>query len=479
MTAIPKFGFLYFPGGKPIESGYIAIAGEKATPHKLASSWPSALRGGRHILWSNMSRDILLAAGVPLLPGKHMPIIKHAFFLTLPPEDIVAEFGIDLCNTEGRLLCEKLAVIFSRLMTQAWHLLADAMANAALNDAASDDPTPAIIGADTLSDAIQKAIPGLTYPEGDLAARIVGNRRSQSFTRTKFTPRRDSVCLVLRRPRVTHGRALLATRVPAPSSLDKIDIKETARLQEIMTADTPTMGHVIIRNIAKNVAPVYGYGKFSYARQETRSHWLCQDEIAVLSDFVDMEAIEKLSFGRYAAAGSILSAPLASFVSSILPETSISAGILLESLWRAFLLPAPKSRKAFSYRTQPLESWQGIWLAARDRILSLSYARAMVERGHHVISHGNGWLHISVSPNVIRETILDGLSLGLLPSFLETQKISWPAERDYEWGGDKKLKAISHFLLTNNKDILWALDDIPYEKEKRADFLASVMATYG
>jgi len=455
----PNFGFVHFSDGHPTGSALISLDGDTPFVYR-----PGKRLSDHAILWCNLSADTI--AGSELAQNENF---KHAHYLSLSPEDLIAEFGVDIARVDSEAFCQKASSAFSRLMRLASFLA---------SDIAGEPGYHRLLASGTLAEALLSIIPGLSYPDSEHEKLLSLRRRGPSFTRGRFTREPGDIFLTLRRPRATHARSLLSTEVPVAVSPENTVVRSAQRLGEILDIKGPTLGNIIIRNVAKNVAPVYGYGKFSYARQETRSHWLCQEELAAIADFVDIEALGALTIGRYGSALSLLPDKMRGFVTGILPEVSISAGIISENIWRAFFIPQ-KADSVFRYRRHPSESWQGMWLAANDRIISLSLARSLAEKGHRIISHGNGWVNISVSPALISEAIIDGLSIGLLPSLLDAQ-LAGKLELGYhEWGGEPELKAISHFVVSQNAGILWEMDKIPYAKKERAQFLSETMMHYG
>lgn len=267
------FGFLYFKGGLPAETGLLSCCGEKPRTYKMGGPIP----GGDAIIWCNLSADGMRAAGL-----SQEPRLKHAYYLGIPPEDFLEEFGPWWRKEDDEFFCQRVASAFCRLMR---------LASALVADISGEDGRPRLLSSATLSEYLLSVMTGQSYPESGYQQILAQRRRGPIFSRGHFTREPQDIALLLRRPRSSHARAMLGARVPIDVLPGGIRPHPVERMSELLAIGGPVLGSVIIRGLAKNISPVYGYGHISYVRQEARRHWLCGEELAAMADFADIEEI--------------------------------------------------------------------------------------------------------------------------------------------------------------------------------------------
>ena len=116
---------------------------------------------------------------------------------------------------------------------------------------------------------------------------------------------------------------------------------------------------------------------------------------------------------EYDLLGPQLPEPVKDFLTDKLAETSWSAGIVAETLWRAIPLAEDKTKPGAAVGGDRAHtSWQGAWLKGADKTSMFLSAMQLTEKGYSVVSHGR-WLKVSVLDDNIPDLIKDGC-VGLL-----------------------------------------------------------------
>ncbi|MCE2580342.1 hypothetical protein LDL36_18010 [Komagataeibacter sp. FNDCR1] len=438
-----KFGIVLFDDDKDPREGWCAPEGGKArrigSMHELSTDT---------IWWTNLSYDAMFRqtkAGIN-------PWLRHDAYLVVKPRDALTEWGHNAQDMAPDAACEFLAQVFSRVMNLAAGLF---------RDCEPGMPEVEYFTKKTLRHDLARLLPPGEYPTDEAAAILRSGQAYSEYTTTTLRSPRGSRRIALRRPRMSHAMEMLTTPVPVgrfelvpARRLGKIPEERVAAIREM---DRPCMVEITVRAMDGDVAPVYGFGNSMDKTQVVRCSWVTHPEFLTMSAFSDLDVKCAYVGESYTQLNLLLPQPMQDLLSSQFAETSWSAGILAETIWRAATM-MPDTGRGMAGAEKPGCTWRGAWLKAADKTATFVTALKLTEQGWPAGAYGLGGCWVSGLEEQLRDLVKDGLQAGYMPRMFDIPPDMFPPGRRVGWGGDKRCEMLSHLMMTRDLSMLWNMD---------------------
>ena len=471
-----KFGVVLFDDVKEPMDGFSCVAGK--TPSRISGI-------------NELSTDVIWWTNIPYqefynsTEAWRSPWLRHDKYLVVSPRDALIEWAIDPATADINIVANIAAQAFDGVMRLAFRLIKDVEPRAKMED---------VFTGKFLREDLRRLLPELEYPQGEAASIMKSGAAFQEFTKTSLMSMRGGRWVTLRKPRLSYAHEMLQTPVPkGPYEFyGRADMRSFAKKNNndkagwVVKHDQPCMSEIAINKFDADVSTIYGFGNATDKDKRIARSWISHPEILIMNKFSEIDVKSIYMAEEYDLLGPQLPEPVKDFLTDKLAETSWSAGIVAETLWRAIPLAEDKTKPGAAVGGDRAHtSWQGAWLKGADKTSMFLSAMQLTEKGYSVVSYGLGWLKVSVLDDNIPDLIKDGLSVGLIPQILDVLptdsrgQIFHPNELT-PWGGDKAAKPFAHFIATGSRDLLWGLDRamIMPNKEKRKIIIANAQKTH-
>ena len=408
------------------------------------------------IWWSNISYEHFFRGRSE--PWRN-PNLRHDKYLVVGPKDVLREWGHDPTNIDPDFVCTFNAQAFERIMRIAWRLLSDANPKARIEN---------VFQGKTLREDLRPLLPGMEYPKLEAADVFKSGQAWEEFTATGVRGPRGGKWVVLRRPRVSYGMAMLNTPVPTGpyDFLTRHDLRQLSkdRVQYVKDSKRPCVADVSVIKIQPEVAPIYGFGAATDKDKRVMRSWVAGPEFEILAKFAEVEVRSLYQAAEYRAMVPEMIEPVREFLDDKFTDFSWAAGIVVESLWRAVTLGESKGKAGpmSAGESRAMTSWQGLWLRAADKSQMFKNSMRLAELGYAVLSYGLGWVRCMVGEEEVANLIKDGLSLGLLPLLSDVPDKIFGDVRSAPWDkDDKRSESLSRLVIGKQSQMLWKLDKVP------------------
>jgi hypothetical protein len=444
-----KFGVVLFDDEKDPGAAWAAVNGGEARringPGELSTDT---------IWWSNMGYDSFFKT----TEFWRNPWLRHDGYLIVKPSGVLAEWGRDPANTTPDATAKFVSTVFGRVMMIAFDLAKKCDPKARMST---------FFGSNDLRGDLRVLLPKAEYPRGEAGAIMRSGISYAEFTRTTVRSPRNGKLLKLTVPRVSYAHQILATPIPKGifEHRDRATLRSISadRVGWVRRVDRPCMVEIAVAEMDQDVAPIYGFGNATDKERRTPRSWVAHPEFIAMSSFSKLDVRSAWLGREYGLIGNDLSDPIKKFLSDKFTETSWSAGLIAETLWRAASLPeagVPKGQ-----RPPPDErahtSWRGAWFRAADKVSMFTSAMKLSELGYAVTSYGIGWLTLSLAEDQVHDAVRDALTIGLLPRLWDVPDGMFDPGRPSPWGGDRKAQMLSTLTMSKQSDILWNMDKLP------------------
>lgn len=444
-TAPYKFGCIFFDDTLNPESGWYAIAGEEGgyvnNPNELRSDT---------IWWSNISYEIMYMQSQ--LGGNTG--LRHDKYLVVGPNDCLLEWGYDPNQLDPKWKAEFAAKMFDRIMNLSWNLM-----RASKPDRRPDH----IFSAKELRADFQAVLPRPFFPSGEAALLLKPGQAYADFSGTSIRGQKGAKRIAFRKPRISHAIDMLT--IPLPSGDLKftpgreIHPDEDMRQDVIRKMKQPAMVEAVIKNIDGDVAPVFAFNNSMDKSKRVIRTWVTHPEFITMASFAELEIRNAYIGDKYEMLNTSLPKAILDFFNDKYSFFSWSAGIVAESIWRAYILKDTK--RNLTGEERPATSWQGAWIKSNDRVSTFLSAMHMVENNWTVGSYGLGSVYASCFESSVPDMIEDALAIGLVPKLSDIPDNLYAPGAKFPWGGDKKTQITTYLHMTKDRSVLLNFDRLP------------------
>lgn len=461
-----RFGVVIFDDDKDPGPGWSFAMGDAGGPRRITG--PDELSTGV-VWWSNVNYEFFFRKSEIW----RRSWLRHDKYMVVSHADVLREWNYDPKAVSADFICQFVATLFDRVMRLAYSLLRDADPRIKMDQA--------FVG-QTLRHDLRRILPDPEYPKSEAASIMKAGQAFDEFTVTGMRPIRDSRLVMLRKPRMLYAMEMLQTLIPhGPFEFrTRRDLrgKNADRVAFVRDMAQPCMAEVTVERMAPEIAPVYGFGNSTDRDKRSLRSWVSHPEFIVLQRLAEIDVKSAWVGREYGSLLGELSESVKEFLSDKHNETSWSAGIIAETLWRSATLSEEKSKvgtlREGEDRAQT--SWQGAWIKAADKVSMFLTALDLAKMDYPVISYGLGWVRCSVSEDMMKDFLNDGLSLGLVPNMLDIPDGLYDPEIPVHWGGDKRSHGYAHFQTSKRHTILWNLDRVPaLPRDQRRKFIADLL----
>jgi hypothetical protein len=461
-----NFGMAVFDDPKSPGAAWIAVNGGEAKRvdgiHHLSTGT---------LWWSNLPYEDFFRG-----TEAHRNLwLRHDAYLVVKPKDVLTEWDYDPAATPPDIIATVCSQLFARIMRLAFKLAKEC------NDKTT---MMTLFLGKTLRDDLRVMLPKAEYPSGEAAAIMKAGQAYTQFTKTAVRGVKGGKLFLLRRPRIAYALEMLTTPVPqGPFQFQSRSALRTLspdRVDWVRSTDKPCMVEVNVDSMQGDVAPVYGFGNSTDRDRRTPRSWISHPEFLVMSSFSELDVRSAWVGGEYQQLNLQLPEPVRKFLSDPHADSSWSAGIIAESLWRAACLADnAKQDRGHVKVDRPETSWRGAWIMAADKASGFMSAMKLTDMGYSVASYGYGWVFCQVTDDQIPDLLRDGLSIGMVPRLFDVPAGMFTLEGEIPWGGDKKSRGPSHMTVTKMTQMMWNLDKLPlYEGEQRDAMLRKIRAAH-
>lgn len=361
-------------------SGWASIDGKNAERIHSTSDLSSNVRW-----WSNLSKETYWKVGL-----HKQPKIKPASYLSTEMGLLMKELGLNPKKNSTAQVCEKLSMIFSKIMSFAREFY----------------PGIEFIGQDLGND-----LRNILLPKDDNISIHVDEALTRSYqdfvTCQSMYPKPGWRSVVLRRPRYFHASRIMETSIPLLEEewnfmgKDDLPFDSQERLQFLLDQERPFIAQVSIvkffsqENSRLELGGLLNMGEAIGEKGAKKiRNWVPQTELLYLSKFAELQINAVFMAGGYEQMPGILLPNLGE-----LSDFSISLGLLAESLWMGL---SARSINPLT-RSKTLVSPRACWLRASDRFLSLTSAMILSASGFQVLSYGYGSVSVAVQEGKLPE----------------------------------------------------------------------------
>ncbi len=462
-----RCGVVLFDDEKDPRAGWIAVNGSKARRISGINELPTGT------IWlSNMSYESFFRS----TDTWRNPWIRHESYLVVKIKDMLLEWGYDPANSPADFTANFCSILFHRIMTIAARLLREQEPTLRMNNA--------FMGT-TLREDLRRLLPKADYPKGEAAALLRSGQAFAEFTSTTVRGQRGARQVVLRAPRMAYAADMLTAPVPKGGFdfISRGQLRERPdvgrdRVSWVQSCDKPLFIEVQVDQMDPDVSAVYGFGNATDRDKRVPRSWVAHPEFLTMSAFSEMDVKNVYMGIEYGVIGNELGEPLKRFLTDRFSETSWSAGVVAETLWRAAALGEDRSTvgKKTPPEERPHTSWRGVWVKAADKCAMFMSAMKLARMGYDISSYGLGWVIVRVADEAVGDLIRDGLTIGLIPRFADVPDNLYKANADIPWQGDKKAKSTARFTMTKERNLLWNLDKLVlFEKEQQEGMLRKML----
>jgi hypothetical protein len=460
-----KFGCVLFDDEKNPGAAWVAVNGGEARRIDGTNQLPTDA-----LYWTNISYESFFMS----TEAFRNPWLKHDAYLTLKPKDVLVEWGMDPSTTAADYAAKFLSTMFGRVMGIAYRLAKECDSKVRMST---------LFGGKTLRDDLRSLLPKVEFPKGEARNIMKQGQAYSLFTRTGVRGVRGGRNVMLRKPRIPYTLEMLSTPVPK----GPFEFRSRAHLRTISPdrvawvrgTDQPCMVEVTVDSMQGDVAPVYGFGNSTDKDRRIPRSWVAHPEFLVMSSFSELSVSNAYVGREYDQLNLALPEPVKRFLSDKHVETSWSAGIVAETLWRSVTLGEPKERGSLPGEDRAGTSWQGAWVMAADKTSGFLSAMKLTDLGYAVTSYGYGWIYCQVTEDQVSDLMRDGLSIGLVPRLMDVPNDLVGPEGNFQWGGDKKSKILATLTSQREKQLLWNLDKLPlYDKDQREQTLRKILEAW-
>ena len=460
-----KFGMVLFDDTKNPTSGWAAVNGAGARRVDGFNQLPTDT-----LWWSNIDYNDFFSK----TQANINPWLRHEAFLICKPKDVLMEWDLDPETTPSTFQAEILSTMFGRIMTMSYGLAKECNERLRMNT---------FFKSKTLSEDLAALLPKPEFPTGEAAAIMKAGQAFAHFTKTAVRGVRGARQFRLRRPRISYAVEMLTTPVPlGPFEFrSRSDLRNQGpdRVAWVRGTEEPCLVEVTVQQMEQSIAPVYGFGNSTDRDRRIPRSWVTHNEFLVMSSFSEIDVLSAFVGKNYSQMNLKLPDPLRRFLGDPNIETSWTAGIIAESLWRGACLGEEKRPGSAQGEERAQTSWRGAWIRASDKTSGFMSSMRLTDMGYAVASYGYGWIFCQVTEDQIPDLIRDGLSIGLLPNLKDVPPTLFSNPGPIPWGGDRKSSVLSKLTVTKEKQLLWNLDRLPlYKGEQRSVMLKKILEAH-
>lgn len=467
------------PKGHPMKFGVVLFDDEK----NPRGAWVSVNGGdtrrieGLHELgtdtywWSNMTYESFFKT----TEAWRNPWLRHDAYLVVKPRDVLLEWGQDPASSPPDHTAAFCSKAFFRIMMLAFKIARECDERIRMST---------LFTGNTLRADLRRLLPKAEYPTGEAAGIMKTGQAFAEFTRTGLRGVKGSKQVMLRRPRLSYALEMITTPVPKGpfEFLPRSQIRQMAadKVAWISNSERPCMVEVSVDSMNADVAPVYGFGNSTDKDRRIPRSWVAHPEFLVMSSFSSMDVKNAWIGKEYSMMNLELMEPVRRFLADRYSDSSWTAGIIAETLWRAAALSEEKGRgPKVDPQDQAHISWRGAWVKASDKTSGFLSAMRLHELGYPAVSYGYGWVYCQVTEDQIPDLIRDGLTVGMVPRLSDVPESLFGLNRVVPWSGDKKSQLVAQLTLTKRKHTLWNLDLLPLlEKDKQSTRYKEILDAY-
>ena len=445
-----NFGVVFFDDLNDPRDGFACVAGKSAFRISGINELSTDV-----IWWTNITFESFYKK----TEAWRSPWLRHDKYLVVSPRDVLQEWAIDPNNVGGDFAAQIVSQVFDRIMRISFNLIRDVEPRAKMDE---------VFVGRFLREDIRRILPELEYPKGEAATIMKSGSAWQEFTRTNVPGIKGGRWVMLRKPRMAYAHEMLQTPIPkGPFEFyGRSEIRSVARDKTawVLNHDNPCMAEVTINRLDGDIAPIYGFGNATEKEKRVARSWVSHPELIVMSKFAEIDIKSIYMGSEYDLLGPRLPEVVKDFLTDRYSETSWSAGVIAETIWRAVALAEDKTKSSGDDRAHT--SWQGAWLKGADKSNMFLSAMQLTEKGYSVMSYGLGWLRIAALEDSIPDLIRDSLTIGLIPQILDvvpkdSSEPLFRSQAPIPWGGEKNSHAFAQFICTGERDLLWQLDIVP------------------
>lgn len=467
-----NFGVVLFDDPKQPSSGWRAMAGDK-TAVRIQS--PDELSTGTIWLTNIDYENFFRASDIWRRSN-----LRHEGYLVVKIANILKEWNIDpgrpgqQSELSPNFICVFVSQCFHRVMHAAFRLIRQVDPRLTMDRAFMGQ---------TLRDDLRIVLPPLDYPKAEAASFMKADKSYQEFTQCTSTRSvRDAASLMVRRPRALHAMEML--QVPIPVGPFEFVARKNFRnfgtdiVDFLKTTDKPCMIELDMEGIDPDVGPVYGFSNSTNKAAKQSRTWVPHNEFQALSRYASL-TIRSFYMGReYGSLVTKLPDAVQEFLTDKTLDTSWTAGIIAETLWRAATLKesAAQAGKPTDGEDRAGTSWEGAWIRGQDKISMFIPAYELHKRNYVVSSYGLGWVNARVTEEMRNDFLSDSLSLGLVPAMQDIPDRLFDRDVPIPWGGDQRSRAYAQFQATKNVKMSWNMDKLPnIAPAERKPFIKKMM----
>ena len=450
-----NFGVVLFDDPKQPESGWKAAANSKAERIQTADELSTGTIWLSNIDYDNFFR------GSEIWRRSNL---RHEGYLVVKIANILKEWGYEpgrpghQTELDPGFICKFVSISFDRIMHAAFRLMRQVDPRLTMDRAFMGQ---------TLRDDLRIVLPELDYPKEEAASIMKADKSYQEFTQCTTRPMRDSVQIMVRRPRILHTMEMLQVPVPV-GPYEFVPRKKFRKygkdiVEFLRNTDKPCMIELDMDGIDPEIGPIYGFSNsMNKAAKQSRS-WVPHNEFQALSRYADL-TIRSFYIGReYSSLVSRLPDAVQDFLNDKSLDGSWTAGIIAETLWRAATLKegAAKAGKPTDGEERAGTSWEGVWVRSQDKLSMFIPAYELSKRNYAVSSYGLGWIMVRVQEEMKNDFINDAFSLGLIPAMNDVPDVLFDMQTPIQWGGDVRSGVYAQMQAAKNTGMLWNLDKLP------------------
>ena len=462
------FGAIFFDDPKEPTSGWaFAAGGEKREPWRVAGINELSTDT---IWWTNISYDSFFRN----TEIWRSPWLRHEKYLVVGPKNVIQEWGYDPAVTPADFQVRFCAEMFSRVMRLAFSLVRELDPKLRMDTA---------FVAKTLRDDLRCLLPELEYPRGDAAAVMKSGHAWDEFSSTAVRTPKGSKWVMVRKPRISYAIEMLQTPVPkGPYDLyDRKALRDQAegdRVAWIKGLTKPVFSEIAVTDIHPDVAPIYGFGNSADQGKRVPRSWVAHPEFALMSNFAKMEVRSCYIGDEMKAMFPDLHPVVSSFLVDRYSDYSWTAGIIAETIWRAVGLPEDKAKVGIvrDGEDHAHTSWQGAWIKSSDKTQMYLAALKLHQLEYSVKSYGLGWIMVAVREEEFDNFLRDALGQGLVPNMCDVPEGMFQTRERVGWGGDPRSAGYAQYTVTGQRDLMYALDQIPILPPSRRQAAAARIA---
>jgi hypothetical protein len=469
-----NFGVVLFDDPKQPESGWKCMAGQSKTDRIRSADELST-----GTIWlSNIEYEDFFRGQTEIWRRSNL---RHEGYLVVKIANILKEWNYNpgrpgqVSQLTPNFICQFVSQCFHRIMHVAFNMIYQCDPRMTMSTA--------FVG-QTLRDDMRVVLPKLDYPKGDAAAFMKAEKSFQEFTQCNPRSPRDSISIMVRRPRTLHALEILQTPVPV-GPYEAVQRKQFRKhgndiVDFLKNTDQPAMIELDMEGMDADVGPVYGFSNSTNKNAKQSRDWVAHNEFQVLGRYANL-TIRSFYLGReYGSLVTRLPDAVQEFLTDRMLDSSWTAGVIAETLWRA-----ATGKEAVARAGKPTDgedragtSWEGAFLRAQDKISMFAPAFELSKRGYAISSYGLGWVQARVTEEMRADFIRDALSFGLIPSMQDIPDQLFNAEVPIQWGGDKRSRAFAQFSAAKDTNLLWNMDKLPLlAPGKRKEFIENFMLT--